>query len=143
MAETRAGSQELILPKIVDAGIRTHEYVKTKYESPWHSLQKVYELKLDGFIIVAIRKDSSCELVTVKNFVGFDRDEKVKRLQQTQHQNFVGFLEAFDFEGSVHVVLDYVPISLAHMVASPAYPTEPHLAAILGQVNHTIILIGQ
>lgn len=143
MTETRADSQKLILSKIVDAGIRTHKYVKTKYESPWHSLQKVYELKLDSFIIVAIRKNSSCELVIVKNFVGFDRDKKIKRLQQTQHQNFVNFLEVFDFEESVHVVLDYVSISLAHMVASPAYSTEPHLAAILGQVNYTIILIGQ
>ncbi len=135
IVETRAGPQNLLLPKAVDAGIRPYAYVKLKYESPWHSLQKVYELKLDGFITVATRKPPSCEVVTVKNFVGPNRDEKLKRLQQTQNQNFQGFLEAFESEGSVYVVLEYVPISLAHMVASPANPTELQLVAILGQVT--------
>lgn len=78
--KTRVGSQGLILPKAIDAGVRPHEYVAPKDESPWNSLQKVYELKLDGFIAVAIRKPPSCELVTVKNLNGTDRDEKVKRL---------------------------------------------------------------
>lgn len=137
--KTRAGFQDLILPKAADAGIRPYEHLEMKYESPWQSLQKVYELKLDGFITVAIRKRPSCELVTVKNFVGSDSDEKVKRLQQIQHQNLVGFLDAFYSEGSVYVVLDYVPISLTQMVSSPAYPTELQLAAILGQVNHSTI----
>ncbi len=118
--KTRAGFQDLILPKAADAGIRPYEHLEMKYESPWQSLQKVYEL-------------------TVKNFVGSDSDEKVKRLQQIQHQNLVGFLDAFYSEGSVYVVLDYVPISLTQMVSSPAYPTELQLAAILGQVNHSTI----
>lgn len=111
--------------------------MKLKYESPWHSLQKVYELKLDGFITVATRKPLPCEVVTVKKFVGPGRDEKLKRLQQTQTQNFQGFLDAFESEGSVYVVLEYVPISLTYMVASPAYPTELQLAAILGQVTQS------
>ena len=142
IVETRVGSQGLILPKAIDAGVRPHEYVEPKDESPWNSLQKVYELKLDGYIAVAIRKPPSCELVTVKNLNGTDRDEKVKRLQQTQHENFVTFLEAFHFKGSMYTVHDYVPISLAHLVASPAYPTEPQLAAILGQVSLIFILAG-
>jgi len=83
MIERRAGSQDLIIPKAADAVARPHEYVKMKYESPRQSLQKVYELKLDSFIAVAIRKLPSCELVTVNNFIGFDRDEKVKRLRET------------------------------------------------------------
>ena len=136
---TEAGPLDLILPQATDAGIRSHEYVGIQNESPWQSLQKVYELKLDGFIYVAIRKSPSCELVTVKNFLGSDKDRKVKRLQQTQHENFVGFLEAFQSDGSVHVILEYIPISLAHIVKSPAYPTELQLAAILGQVNRLLL----
>lgn len=143
IVETKACSEELVLPKAADAGVRPHEYVRIKNESPWHSLQKVYELKFDGYIAVAVRKPPSCELVTVKNFLGSDSDKKVKRLQQTQHQNFVAFLEAFHFEGAVHVVLDYIPISLAHLVASPAYPSELQLAAILGQVSHILIVLGE
>ena len=83
LVETRARSEELILSKAADVGVRPYEYVRIKNESSWQSLQKVYELKLDGFITVAIRKPSSCEIVIVKNFVGFDREQKVKRLQQT------------------------------------------------------------
>ena len=135
IVETRAGPQDLILPKAIDADVRPHEYVGPKQESPWQSLQKVYELKLDGFVTVAIRRPPSYELVTVKNFVGSDGHQKVNKLQHTQYQNIVGFLEAFHFAGSIHVVFDYVPISLAHIVASPAYPTEIQLAPILGQVS--------
>ncbi|KAL2040822.1 hypothetical protein N7G274_006280 [Stereocaulon virgatum] len=143
VVETRAYSEELILPKAADAGVRPDEYVRIKNESPWQSLQKVYELKLEGFIALAIQKPRSCELVTVKNFIGSDSGKKVKRLQQTQYQSFVALFEAFHSEGSVHVVIDYVPISLAHLVASPAYHTEPQLAAILGQVCHIVIVLGE
>ena len=135
LAETRAGSRKLIRPKASDTRVSPHEAVGLKTESPWQSLQKVYELKLDGFITVAVRRPPSCELVTVKSFVGSDSQQKMERLQQTHHENFVAFLETFRSEGSLHVVLDYIPISLAHMIASPAYPTELQLAAILGQVS--------
>jgi hypothetical protein len=81
VVDTRAGPQEFTLVKAAEAGVRAHDYVPTKYESPWRSYQKVYELKLDGFVVVAIRKAPSCELVTVKSFSGSDRDGKVKMLQ--------------------------------------------------------------
>lgn len=143
IVETRAGPEKLLLPKAVDVGIRSYKYVELKYESPWHSLQRVYELKLDGFIIVVTRKPSSCEIVIVKNFVGLGRDEKLKRLQQTQTRNFQGFLDAFESEGSVYVVLEYVSISLAHMVASSVYSTELQLAAILGQITQLFCRISE
>ena len=143
LVETNAGPQDLILPMAADAGIRPQDYVEMRYESPWKSLQKVYELKLDGFIAVAIRKPPSCELVTVKNISGPDKERKVKMLQRIQHANFVAFQESFHFEDSVHIILDYVPLSLAQLVSSPAYPTEPQLASILAQVSYLIVSRGR
>lgn len=80
---------------------------------------------------------------SMKKLIGSDSNEKLKRLQQTHHHNFLAFLEAFHFKVSTYVILDYVPISLAHLVASPAYPTELQLAAILGQASHIVIVLGQ
>ena len=73
LVETRARSKKLILFKVADVEIRSYKYMRIKNESSWQSLRKVYELKLDDFIIVTIRKSSSCEIVIVKNFVDFDR----------------------------------------------------------------------
>ncbi len=43
-------------------------------------------------------------------------------------------LETFRFEGSFYVV-ERMAICLVQIVASPAYPGEQELAAILGQID--------
>lgn len=45
---------KLDLPKAVEAGVRSYEYVKIINESPWEYFQSVYELKFDAFVTVAI-----------------------------------------------------------------------------------------
>jgi hypothetical protein len=70
---------------------------------------------------VSLTHESSCDLVTVKSFSGSDRDGEVKMLQQTQRPTFTAFLESFDFEGFLYVIFEYVPVSPAQIVVSPAY----------------------
>lgn len=131
----RAVASGLLLPKAVRAGVRAHEYVEIKHESPWKSFQKVYELKFDNYNTVAIRKALPCEVVTVKGFTESEVDEKLDMLQRIRHENFVAFLGSFQFEQGSYAVLEHVPVSLAQIVASPPYPTELQLAAMLGQVR--------
>jgi len=106
----------------------------TKYESPWKTLQKVYELKLKDFTTVAARFFSPCELVTVKLFEK-PADGGLDMLQQIRHENFVTFLESYQFEECSYPILEHVAISLVQIVTSPPYPTELQLAAIIGQVR--------
>lgn len=47
-----SGHSELHLPKAVKARVRAYEYVEIKSDSPWKSFQKVFELKMNDFVIV-------------------------------------------------------------------------------------------
>jgi hypothetical protein len=128
------GIRELAMVEAANSGIRPHELVRMKHESPWRSLQKDFELKLDVFSTIAIRKDLTRDLVIVKSFSGPDAPKKVHMLQRIRHNNFIAFLDYFIYEQTHYIVLEYIGISLAHFAKSSKYPTEIHLAAILGQV---------
>jgi hypothetical protein len=132
-----AGSslRELNLPKAVQSGLRAYEYILTKAVSPWDSYEKKYDLKLDSFVTVASRKADSNELVTIKTFGRRDAKDKLHKLRHLRHDRLVTLLDIFAFDDSVHVVMEHMPVSLAQVVASPAYPNERQLAAILGQVG--------
>ncbi len=90
-----------------------------------------FQLKLDRFITVAVRKEPLRKRVVVKSF----SHEKLYMLHHIRHDNFVAVLESFNFEGSFYVILERMNISLVQIVASPPYPGEQELAAILGQVD--------
>lgn len=130
-----AAPLKLHLPKVVAAGLRAHEYVGTHDESPWNRFQKAYELKFEVFTTVAMRKASPCEVVMVKEFQTPEGIEKLRILQQIRHENFITFLESFQLQESSYAILKHVSISLSQISASPPYPTELQLAAILGQVR--------
>jgi hypothetical protein len=51
----QTGIKELAMVEATKSGIRLHELVRMKHESPWISLQKDFELKLD--IAVVIERD--------------------------------------------------------------------------------------
>ncbi len=119
----------------VDTRLGIREYKGMKNESPWKSYKKVFQLKLDRFITVAVRKEPLRKRVVVKSFSGPDSHEKLHMLHHIRHDNFVAVLESFSFEESFYVILERMDISLVQIVASPPYPGEQELAAILGQVD--------
>jgi hypothetical protein len=66
----------------------------------------------------------------VKSFSGPDALKKVNMLQRVRHKNFNAFLdECFVFDDCYYVILEHAIISLAHIIKSPAYPTDRQLAA--------------
>lgn len=123
---------QLCLPQAIQAGVRAYEYVEIKSEFPWNSFQKVFELKMHDFVTVATRKTFPCEIVVVKTV---ETRSKLDMLQKIQHENFASFLEAFEFQERLYAIFQHITISLTHIVASPPYPTQSQLAAILGQVR--------
>ncbi len=56
-------------------------------------------------------------------------------LHHIRHDNFVAVLESFSFEGFFYVILERMNISLVQIVASPPYPDEQELAAILERID--------
>ena len=102
-----------------------------KDESPWESYWKIFQLKFDLFVTVAVRKEPLRKCVIVKNFSESDFQEKLRIIHSIRHDYIVTVLKTFRFEGSFYVVLEGMAISLVQIVASPPYLDEQKLAAIL------------
>ncbi|KAI9769848.1 MAG: hypothetical protein M1840_003842 [Geoglossum simile] len=134
--DATTGLRDLTIPKAVEAGVRSREYIATKRESPWKSFEEKYELKLDGFVTIATRKAQPRGIVIIKRFTGPDAANKMQMLQKIRHDSFLHALECFSFENHLHVVFEHVPTTLAQIAVSPVYLTERELAAIIGQILH-------
>ena len=117
--------------------------MKTKGTSPWNSYDKKYELKINDFVTVAVRKDLFFKIITIKIFDQAGSREKIYMLQRLRHKRFNFLLNIFDFEQFTYVVFDHIPVSLAQVVGCPAYPNEVQLAAILRQVNSPASTCGK
>jgi len=107
-----SGLYNLDLPKAVESGLRAYEYIAVKPASPWESYKKKYDLQLDGFITVAMRKAPSYEVVTIKSLPIQESENKVCMLQRLRHDRLVALLDLFMFDGSVHVVLEHAYLVL-------------------------------
>lgn len=106
-------------------------------ESPWKYYEKIYDLVLAGPVQVAVRRTDPVELVHVRTFANPGAEKALYRYQHIQHVNIITALDAFTTDTDLYVVLEAMPVSLEQVVQSPAYPSEPQLAAILGQVRST------
>lgn len=104
-------------------------------ESPWKYYEKIYDLELAGPVQVAVRRRDPVELVHVRTFTNPGAEMALYRYQHIQHVNMITALDAFTTDTGLYVVLEAMPVSLGRIVQSPAYPSEPQLAAILGQVR--------
>lgn len=121
------------LPATADPG--THRVAKMREEDPWARYRKVYEIMIDGFVTVAIRKDKTREPVIVRRFLeNGPPAAETKKLHELHHENILT-LESFSFEGYRHLILERISVSLVDVVACPHYLSVPELVAILKQVS--------
>ncbi|TGO07235.1 hypothetical protein BTUL_0306g00140 [Botrytis tulipae] len=108
--------------------------LRAAWKSPWDNYEKIYDLELGGAVEVAVRKTPPVELVHVRLFSQPAVEKALHMFRQIQHRNIVAALDAFTTSEGLFMILEYMPISLDHIVSSPAYPDEQQLAAILGQI---------
>ena len=113
-----------------------------KDESPWKTYNKEYTIELGGLVNVAERKYPAHGQVGVKEFSGQDAESKLSRLRQIpedfRNRYFVTCIEVFNFHNALHLITEYMTISLLHIVKAPRYPREKQVAAIIGQVDSSI-----
>jgi hypothetical protein len=134
--DPKTGLMRLRLVEAVNSGVRAHEYIMTKDESPWRSYERIYQLRLGvgDRVNVAERKSPPFDIVTVRSFSGPRIEDKLYMLQRIRHPNFVLAFDAFKFEQSLYIVFEHMPISLQHIAGNP-HINELRLASILGQVS--------
>ena len=109
--------------------------LRVKDGSPWETYNKDYQLELGGLVTVAGRRCPVSELVVIKELLGSSTDATLSVLHQIQGSCFVNCVEIFHFRNALHVISEYMMMSLLQIVAAPQYPNENQVTAIIGQVN--------
>ena len=84
---------------------------------------------------MAGRRRPASRLVVIKELLGLSTDATLSTLYQVQGSCFVNCVEIFHFGNALHVVSEYMTMSLLQIVAAPQYLNENQVAAIIGQVN--------
>lgn len=82
-------------------GVRPYDFT-LKDASPRHSYWRVFQLKFDGFVTVAVRKEPLRKCVVVKTFSERSSQEEIRMIHSVRHDSLVSVLEAFRFEGSFY-----------------------------------------
>lgn len=59
---------KLYFLKTIEIGIKAYKYIETKSKSPWKSFEKVFKLKMNNFITVAIQNAFLYKIVIIKTF---------------------------------------------------------------------------
>jgi len=112
--------------------------LRTAWDSPWKSYEKIYDLDLGGLVEVAVRRAPPAQLVHVRTFSSAAAEKTLHMFRQIQDRNIIAALDAFITDKGLYIVLEHMPVSLEWIVRSPAYPDERQLAAVLGQVRFNI-----
>ena len=103
--------------------------------SMWTKFDRIYELEMNGPVVVAERRSRPGELAMVRQISNTELDRKRRNLQQLRPPHFAAYLDIFQFKGQVSLVYKYIDLSLLHLVAAPTFPTEKHIRAIVAQVG--------
>ena len=104
------------------------------HASPWTRYEVRYKIDLNGMVTVVERKGNLTQLVTVRQTFKTDLDRKVRLLNQLRgHRSFVACIELFLSDSIVHIVGEFMDLTLLHVLGARGFPTEKQVAAIAGQ----------
>ena len=110
-----------------------------KEESPWETYNANMRVRLDMWLAKAVRRDGTNDgVVAIRTFSEASTDQILQRYKTLDHRGLVNAFEIFLTDGAnehVHVVSEYLPFCLDHVVASGRRPTDGQLASIMAQVN--------
>ena len=59
----------------------------------------------------------------------------LQRFRDIQHENVISALGCLQDKELFYAIHEHLPVTLDHLVACPAYPTEIQLASVLTQVG--------
>lgn len=86
--------------------------LRVKDRSLWETYDKDYQLELGGLVTVAGRRCPASELVVIKELPGSSADATLSVLHQIQGSYFVNCVEIFHFRNALHVISEYMTMSL-------------------------------
>ncbi|KAJ5640354.1 uncharacterized protein N7484_008216 [Penicillium longicatenatum] len=103
--------------------------------SPWDIYKVIFTCELAGKVSICENHRQNSQLVALRTTTRLEGVELLKKYVRLNHINILSAMEYFKEDTSLHFVVEDLPVTLEHLVASDAYPTEAQLASILKQVK--------
>jgi hypothetical protein len=97
--------------------------------------KKVYECDLAGTVEVVARRSGPRVVHTLRQFPATRSQEILNVIGSLRHENVSSALGYFCFENILYAIGDFYPLTLGHIVACKAFPTELQLNAFMVQVG--------
>lgn len=110
-------------------------------EFSWRDYRVDARVKLDVWLLKAVRQDGTDRVVAIRAFPKEGSDRIYQRYEQLKHQHLVNSSEIFftnNPQEYMCVVSEYLPFSLDHLAACETRPSDRQLASMIGQVSHKI-----
>ncbi|KAJ6102609.1 hypothetical protein N7486_005036 [Penicillium sp. IBT 16267x] len=101
--------------------------------SPWNIYKIIFTCDLAGKVSISEHRRQNSQLVALRTTTRPEGEELLKKYVRLHHINIISAMECFKEDELLHFVVEDLPVSLEHLVASDAYPTEAQLASILKQ----------
>ena len=122
----------LKLPMIVESGGLSPSVQNC---DPWDIYKVIFTCDLAGQVTIGENRHHGSKVVAIRTAANANGEDLLEKYSCLHHINIISASECFKNDGLFHFVVDDLPVTLEHLVASDAYPTEVQLASILKQVR--------
>lgn len=130
----KGSPKTLELPTIISTrGLTQTPLIRTC--SPWETYKPIFTCDLAGAVSICEHRRLGSKVVAIRSSLRTDREDSLHKYTRFDHFNIISASKCFKDNRVNHFIIDDLPISLEHLVASDAYPSEVQLASILKQVS--------
>lgn len=126
----------LELPQVVGSGHSIVQPVIVRNGSPWYTFETFFTCDLAGTVFMAQHRHHPSKVIAIRAAPTGNADKLLKMFKDIKHDNIISATECYQDEEKKFFLVDDLPLTLEHLVASDAYPNETQLATILGQVGY-------
>lgn len=103
--------------------------------NPWDIYKVIFTCDLAGQVAISENRDQGSNVVAIRTSAKASGEDLLEKYNCLHHINIISASECFKNDGLFHFIVDDLPVTLEHLVASDAYPSEVQLASILKQVS--------
>ena len=91
---------------------------------PWDIYKVIFICDLAGQVTISENRHHSSKVVAIQTAVNVNGEDLLEKYSCLHHINIISASECFKNDRLFHFVVDDLPVTLEHLVASDAYPTE-------------------
>ncbi|KAF7586861.1 hypothetical protein BBP40_008227 [Aspergillus hancockii] len=121
---SKGPSKEPCPPAKGDVGSSIARSLVIRNESPWKSFKEEFACDLAGPVSLAAHCTSPSRLLAVRAFSKNNADKVLRIFKHVQHYNIISAGEIFKYNNVLYAVMDDHHLTLDHIVACDAYPSE-------------------